>query len=299
MKVCVPPIKCQGIKTKLVPWIRSYIELTAGGQWIEPFTGSGVVGFNVRPHRAIFADLNPHIINFYNAVKQGALTAHQAKSFLEHEGSLLAHMGEAHYYAVRDRFNQYQDPYDFLFLSRASFNGVIRFNRKGHYNVPFGHKPKRFAQAYITKIINQIRYVEKALKQYDWSFVCADFRAIIAQATTQDFVYCDPPYAGRHTDYFTTWTDVEEQTLFTLLEQTPARFMLSTWHSNAYRRNTTLDNYVGKCSIFTRKHFYHVGASETNRNAMLEALVLNYMPTNGCQTPEQSGKLGYEHFTIR
>jgi len=28
----------------------------------------------------------------------------------------------------------------------------------------------------------------------------------------------------------------------------------------------------------TREHFYHIGASEKNRNPMLEAIVLNYNP---------------------
>ena len=43
------------------------------GKWIEPFMGSGVVGFNARPHKAIFCDLNPHIIDFYNAIKTSEL----------------------------------------------------------------------------------------------------------------------------------------------------------------------------------------------------------------------------------
>ena len=29
----------------------------------------------------------------------------------------------------------------------------MRFNRSGKFNVPYGHKPERFAQAYVTKII--------------------------------------------------------------------------------------------------------------------------------------------------
>ena len=28
--------------------------------------------------------------------------------------------------------------------------------------------------------------------------------------------------------------------------------------------------------VFTQEHFYHVGAHETNRNSMIEALVTNY-----------------------
>ena len=42
----VPPIKCQGIKTKLVPWIKSIVPTDIEGRWIEPFMGSGVVAFN-------------------------------------------------------------------------------------------------------------------------------------------------------------------------------------------------------------------------------------------------------------
>ena len=65
-KIFVPPLKIQGIKTKLVPLIRENVILDKETIWYEPFMGSGVVGFNVEPERAVFADVNPHIINFYN-----------------------------------------------------------------------------------------------------------------------------------------------------------------------------------------------------------------------------------------
>ena len=61
-KIYVPPIKIQGIKTKLIPVIKQNISLGKNTLWIEPFMGSGAVGFNVRPERALFADINPHII---------------------------------------------------------------------------------------------------------------------------------------------------------------------------------------------------------------------------------------------
>jgi DNA adenine methylase len=262
-----------------VPWIKEQAEFSASGCWVEPFMGSGVVGFNMRPNKAVFADVNPHIINFYNAIKDGNITSATAKEFLEKEGTLLAQKGEEHYYAIRERFNESGNPFDFLFLSRACFNGIIRFNKQGRYNVPFGHKPERFAQAYITKITNQIKYVESALKQYDWTFVCADFRKVTAGATHQDFLYFDPPYIGRHTDYYNSWTEKDEEELFDQLVATPAKFILSTWHSNQYRHNTVLDKHATRFTILTKEHFYHVGASEDNRNAMLEAIVLNYPST--------------------
>lgn len=278
MTVKVPPLKCQGIKTKLTEWIKDHSTYENKGTWIEPFMGSGVVGFNVAPRRAIFADVNPHIINFYNAIKNGIITAGSAKEFLEDEGALLQKHGEEHYYKVRERFNKDFDPFDLLFLNRACFNGVMRFNKKGSYNVPFGHKPERFAKAYITKIINQIKYVSQAASQYDWTFTNSDFRKVIPSASEGDFVYCDPPYIGRHVDYYNSWGEEEERELYELLKATPAKFILSTWHSNKYRSNPAIEKYAYHFTILTREHFYHVGASEDNRNPMLEAIVLNYNP---------------------
>lgn len=278
MTVKVPPLKCQGIKTKLVEWIKDHAVFDETGTWFEPFMGSGVVGFNVRPKHAVFADVNPHIVNFYNAIKSGKITVGIAKEFLEQEGVKLQKKGEEHYYEVRDRFNKDSEPLDMLFLNRACFNGVMRFNKKGQFNVPFGHKPERFAKAYITKIVNQIKYVADALSQYDWNFVCQDFNTTISPARQNDFVYCDPPYIGRHADYFNSWSEDSEQALYIALSTTPAKFMLSTWHSNQYRSNPAIDKYASGFTILTREHFYHVGASEKNRNPMLEAIVLNYNP---------------------
>lgn len=278
MTVKVPPLKCQGIKTKLVEWIKDHAVLDEDGTWVEPFMGSGVVGFNIRPNRAIFADVNPHIVNFYNAIKDGKITVGTAKEFLEKEGALLRERGEDHYYEVRERFNKDGNSLDMLFLNRACFNGVMRFNKKGGFNVPFGHKPERFAKAYITKITNQIKYVADVLSQYNWAFVCQDFKKTISSATEKDFVYCDPPYIGRHVDYFNSWSEETEQELYDALSATPAKFILSTWHSNQYRTNLALEKYASRFTVLTREHFYHVGASEKNRNPMLEAIVLNYNP---------------------
>lgn len=278
MRIAVPPLKCQGIKTRLVEWILDHISISGDGTWIEPFMGSGVVGFNVRPQKALFADINPHIINLYNSIKNGQITPAIAKEFLEWEGKLLREKGGAHYYEIRERFNQSGNSLDLLFLNRSSFNGVIRFNKSSKYNVPFGHKPERFAQAYVTKITNQIKQVSLALSLYDWQFVCTDFRQTLPLAAEEDLIYCDPPYIGRHTDYFNGWTEQDEQELYDLLAKTKARFILSTWHSNRYRKNQALEKYAKNFVIFTREHFYHVGASEKNRNPMLEAIVLNYDP---------------------
>jgi len=277
-KILVPPIKCQGIKTKLVSLILSCAANIKSERWIEPFMGSGVVGLNARRPVAVFADLNPHLINFYSAIKAGTITPEIAREFLEKEGNRLETLGEKHYYEVRDRFNEYASPLDFLFLSRACFNGMIRFNGKGKFNVPFCRKPERFARAYITKIVNQISQFQEAIRYYRWNFICQEFEKTILQASADDLIYCDPPYLGRHVDYFDSWTESDEQKLFDALSATKARFILSTWHSNQYRMNETLGTLWKRFHLVTQEHFYHVGAKESNRNPMLEALIMNFVP---------------------
>jgi DNA adenine methylase len=277
-KIFVPPIKCQGIKTKLVPLILANSRGPEGGRWIEPFMGSAVVGLNARPARALFADIKPHVIGLYAALKSSAITPRSARAYLEKEGKRLEERGGDYYYFIRDRFNEKGDPLDFLFLSRSCFNGMIRFNSKGGFNVPFCKKRERFSKAYITKIINQIDRFYYLLKFYDWSFVCQDFETTIDTATEEDFIYCDPPYIGRHVDYFNSWKEEDEGRLFQSLSSTRAKFILSTWHSNRYRSNDFLTSLWSRFHIVTQEHFYHVGAKEENRNAMLEALVMNFEP---------------------
>jgi len=88
-KPLIPPIKCQGIKTKLVRFILENVQWQGCGRWIEPFLGSGVVMFSVQPKRAIANDINPHLIAFYQKLYDGSLTAGMVNEHLRHEGSLL------------------------------------------------------------------------------------------------------------------------------------------------------------------------------------------------------------------
>ena len=281
-KVFVPPIKIQGIKTKLVPLIRQNIAMSKDSVWYEPFMGSGVVGFNIEPHRAVFADTNPYIIAFYSQVQKGVITHTSVRAFLEREGKLLE-KGDAEYYlTVRERFNREHDPLDFLFLNRVCFNGMIRFNKNYEFNVPYNHKPQRFAKAYITKIVNQVSHVERLLHEHSWEFVCQSFESTIAMATARDFIYCDPPYIGRHVDYYDRWDEESERALHKALVESGVQYMLSTWHHNDYRTNEYISKIWSECSMITREHFYFVGAKEKNRNPVIEALLTNY-PVTGDQ----------------
>lgn len=274
-KVHVPPIKIQGIKTKLVPFIAKSIKWNGKGIWYEPFVGSGAVGFNIAPKRAVFGDNNPYIIRFYKDLQEHLFDAVDVRQYLEMEGEKLSQTPadkNSYYYTVRSRFNLTHSSLDFLFLQRSNFNGMIRFGPNG-YNVPFGRKPDRFKKALITKICNQVDWLQQQIDKNDWEFVNDDWCNVVTQAKNNDFTYFDPPYIGRSTEYFGSWTKEDASKLAEFSnERLLGGFAASMWYKNKYRTNDHLEEWKG--TILTNEHFYFLGGKEINRNKMIEALIV-------------------------
>jgi len=270
-----PPIKTQGIKTKVVPLIARSIVWEGSGRWIEPFLGSGVVALNIAPQRALLADNNEHMIELYRGIQNGTINGHTMREYLVREGSALLDQGEQHYYFIRDRFNAEGNPFDFVFLSRSCFNGMMRFNRKGGFNVPFCRKPERFRPALVTKIVNQVEWASTAMAGKDWKFVAQDWKETVGQAQAGDMIYADPPYVGRHTDYYNGFTDQDSDDLAEMLISSPADFAMSNWLENKYRRNEYVDRWFADHAQRTMSHFYHVGPTESLRNEMTEVVILS------------------------
>jgi DNA adenine methylase len=273
-KTIVPPIKCQGIKTKLVPFIKQTIKRDDSGYWIEPFLGSGVVLFNVNPKKAIVSDRNTYIIELYKKIQTGEINASKVRDFLEFHGEKLLKIGESYYYQMREDFNNTHNPLEFLFINRAGFNGLIRFNKKGRHNVPFCRKPERFRGAYITKIANQVDRVSRIMKDKDWTFVTCHWQETVEKASKGDYVYLDPPYIGRDTTYVCEWGEEDAENLAIAAHDTPASVALSMWKENKYRRNDHLTKCWGDFEMVEFEHFYHLGATENLRNSMTEVLAI-------------------------
>ena len=294
--VGVPPLKCQGIKTKLVRFIFQNIQwkASAGGRWIEPFLGSGVVALNLMPKSALLLDTNKHIIRFYNSLQNGDFEIDKTRNFLFQEGKRLAEVGADYYYEVRERFNAEGSSLDFLFLNRCCFNGVMRFNSKGKFNVPFGHKPERFSKAYISKIVNQLSWAMKQIRGNDWEFRVGQWEEAFSEAKQRDFVYIDPPYVGRHTDYYNSWDESEAIKLAAITQQLSSGYALSMWYQNKYRKNHHIEQYWSNAEMRLCNHFYHVGSKESLRNAIEEALLIK----PGFAAPVSNQKINY-HETVR
>lgn len=271
----VTPIKCQGKKTKLVEWIHSIVENVNYDRWIEPFMGSGMVGFNMPNSPKLFNDINPHIIKFYQAISDNIVNENSVRNYLEFEGNNLQQAKDArkYYEMIRNRFNKNYDSFDFLFLTRSCFNGLMRFSSRG-FNSPFGKNANRFNETHITKICNQIKECKKGF--VDCQFMCEDFDKIISLAKPNDLIYCDPPYSGLSSTYFDKWNVENDERLFKALVSSGSKFIISSWLSTSNKKNEMIDKLYSNYYILTKEHFYQVGPKVENRHNVIEVLITNF-----------------------
>ncbi len=201
-----PALKWLGGKARIIDTLRQY--LPEGKRLVEPFVGSGAVFLNTDYESYLLCDINADLINFHNVAKN------QPEALIREARHLFnAHPDQAGYYAVRADFNLRCDSNfiyraaQFLYLNRHGFNGVCRYNLRGEFNVPFGHrKAPYFPEAEIRAFAEKAQ-ATKAV------FLCCTFQEAIRMAQAGDVIYCDPPYipasttanfTSYHTDGFTS-----------------------------------------------------------------------------------------------
>ena len=274
----ISPIKIQGKKTKIVPKI---MEIADGilndhpeiDTWVEPFLGSGVVAFNCpgRIKKVIVNDINPHIIKFYKGVADGIITPDKIKEVFNTHNQNLLKDGYDYYNQIKDRFNQSFDTMDFLFLTRTGFNGVMRFNNSGKWNVPFCKLNNRLSKNVIDDLASSVDELSRLFKSKEFIFYNKSFEEVIESAPENSIFYCDPPYYGLQVQYFKGWRKEDEIRLNEMLKD--KMFIYSTWLEDGIRENPMINEYWGGYEIEGKKHKYNVAEKAEKRNQVTEGLI--------------------------
>ena len=280
----VPPIKIQGKKTKLINDIMEIAnnlldEHPEIDTWVEPFLGSGVVAFNCpsRIKKVVVNDINPHIIKFYKSVADGVITPDKIREEFEIHNQNLLRGGVDYYNSIRDRFNQSFDTMDFLFLTRTGFNGVMRFNGSGKWNVPFCKLNDRLSKTVIADIVGSVTELSKLFKSKEFTFYNKSFEEVITTAPENSIFYCDPPYYGLQVQYFKGWGKEDEIRLNGMLKDKV--FIYSTWLKDGRRDNPMVNDYWKEYEHQSKKHKYNVAEKSSERVGVDEGLI--YPKTKG------------------
>lgn len=208
-----PIIKYRGGKSKEIPQIIQYIpDFT--GRYIEPFFGGGALFFYLEPKNAIINDINKNLIDFYKDVKNNYFDIKNELSELEmiykknreefdklklkYPDERVNDLNEELYYKIRDMYNKIYDKEYFnygtiyYFINKTAYSGMIRYNAKGHFNVPYG-RYKNFNTSLLTKD-HYILLQNTEIFNYS-------YEKIFEMVKEDDFVFLDPPYDCVFSDY--------------------------------------------------------------------------------------------------
>ena len=203
-------------------------------RYVEPFVGGGALLYLAAHHGAVANDIYPPLVALWRLVRDdpATLVAHYRQEWerLNRELNSLEvdQMGSGSgqiprtYYDVRSRFNAEPNPCDLNFLMRTCVNGIVRFNRLGHFNNSFhlsrrGMNPSRF-DIVVRAWCDRLQGVD---------FFNLDYKELLCDLRKGDLVYLDPPYANTVQRYVQLVDPVELCGELELLNSRDVRWMLS------------------------------------------------------------------------
>lgn len=207
-----PMIKYRGGKSKEIPHIMEHVP-EFNGRYIEPFLGGGAVFFHLEPQQAIINDINTPLMSFYRGVRDNYPALRQELDAIEalytqnraafdalkaqHPDERIEDHNEDLYYAIRDMFNnlaarEYSDALLYYFINKTAYSGMIRYNARGEFNVPFG----RYKNINTRLITEQHSELLQRAELFN-----GDYSDIFNMSQQGDFMFLDPPYDCIFSDY--------------------------------------------------------------------------------------------------
>lgn len=207
-----PMLKYRGGKSKELSYFLNHIKNQDYEVYYEPFVGGGATYFALEPQAAVINDINSKLINFYLDVRNNFTLLKEQLSNLEkiynenqaqyekikkvYPDERVPNANEDLYYRLRDEFNhptgEFLQGSLYFFINKTAYSGMIRYNKNGEYNVPFG-RYKNFNTDLIS--------LKHHLLLQNTEIFNVDYSEIFNRATPRDIMFLDPPYDCVFNDY--------------------------------------------------------------------------------------------------
>lgn len=293
------PLFYVGDKYKLIREIKTHFPDNIG-RLIEPFVGGGSVFMNVEAEEYLLNDLDRFVIaihkmlngyigrldDFYNEFveivdRYGLSLSYRANVVPEElkkafPKTYYAKYNKEGYNRMKADFNQggQVDIQMLYVLLIYGFNRMLRFNKKGEFNLPpgdvdFNANAYESLSDYFT--ILQNRHIE-------WNNL--DFRDFLhgIEYRQNDLIYLDPPYLITFSEYNKFWNDETEHDLLNLLDELNlegVRFAISNVTHYRGKINEEFLNWSAHYNSYPIKSNY-ISFNDNTIKQFNEVLVTNY-----------------------
>ena len=235
--------------------------------YLEPFFGGGAVYFYLRPKKAAISDVHKEAIDFYETVKNGKID--EIYSFMEKNRN-----EEETYYKIRSmdrkekKLSQVENACRFYYLRKTCYRGMMRYNSKGQFNIPYGkYKTCNYEN------LKDKRY-EELLKKTDIHF--GDFEYIFKNYDNENnFMFIDPPYDTKFSDYgYCSFGRDEHKRLANLFKKSKCKCLMIISETEFIR--DLYKNYI--VGTFDKKYKFRLHSNRVNNNNIdkLHLIIKNY-----------------------
>lgn len=274
------PLNYVGGKYKLLPQIIPLFPEKIH-TFIDLFGGGANVAINVNADTVIYNDINLKVVQILETFKKNDTTILLAEIEKLIYGYNLSKTNKEGFLRLRNDYNKSikKNPIELYTIICYAFNNQIRFNSSGEFNMPFGKDKSSFNPVLRNKFIEFCN----TLHNKDILFTHADFREYIELGySTNDFVYCDPPYYNSTACYNEAggWTEKDEHDLYTFLDSLTAKKI--RWAlSNNLSTNDLLKEFINSHTVNVHeiKHSYgncNYHKKNKDKAGTQEVLVTNY-----------------------
>jgi DNA adenine methylase len=157
--------------------------------YLEPFIGGGAVYFHLNPEKAVISDVHTELVDFYQSIKNGH--SELIYKFMEENPN-----DEDTYYQVRSQTSKevLDNAKRFYYLRKTCFRGMLRYNSKGEFNIPYGrYKTCNYEELLNKNYEDLLKRTEIFNKSFEYVFDNYNDK--------NNFMFLDPPYDSEFTDY--------------------------------------------------------------------------------------------------
>lgn len=288
------PLFYVGDKRKLMSQIMTYFPNHID-RLIEPFVGGGSVFMNVDADGFLLNDLNYIVIQIhsmlssycdrkddffrevFSLINKYGLTSRFLGIPQEHgKSSDCKDVNREAYNRMKIDFNSggKKDIMLLYLLIIYGFNHMIRFNKKGDFNLPVGNLD------FNENVYNALNdyFAQTETKQPQWH--SQDYSAFLAEIDFRkdDLVYLDPPYLISSSEYNKMWNEECERNLIKEMDRLDAmgvRFAVSNAITYRGKKNDIFGDWAKKYNIHPISSNY-ISYWDNSRKESGEVLVTNY-----------------------
>ncbi|MER3254409.1 Dam family site-specific DNA-(adenine-N6)-methyltransferase [Salmonella enterica] len=157
-----------------------------GHRLVEPFAGGGSIFLNAGFDEAIVSDACQDLILTYQVMQREPLALIDKANVMFREGNNPEYFDDIKVRFNRRDMTQMERAAAFIYLNRHCYNGLMRYNRQGEFNVGFG----KYRQPYFP--LAELEAFPAVASRC--TFAVADCNDTVALAGEGDVVFCDPPY---------------------------------------------------------------------------------------------------------